>query len=351
MDKPRVTVLSLGGTITMTSEDGRGVRPSLAADSLVGAVPAIADVAEVAAETLDTKPGASLDFADAFQAISAARQAVEQGAAGVVIVQGTDTIEETAYLIDLHWNLRQPVVVTGAMRAPQTPGADGPANLLAAVRVAAASASCDLGALVVLNDEVHAAARVRKMRTSGTGAFDSPSFGRLGVLEEGEVVYGNRPVRFPALEEPDPLRSPRVALLETSFGDDGDLLRIVAGGGYEGAVIAGFGVGHLSAAYAEVIEEVRHSIPLVLASRTGAGTTYSRSYAFDGSESHLLSLGMIPAGWLDSRKARILLASLLQIGAGSERIRDEFLVRGLGARHDGAQIDSLDAARAKATRG
>jgi L-asparaginase len=328
MNKPRVTVLSLGGTITMTSDDGDGVRPSLAADSLVKAVPAIADVAEVAAKTLDTKPGASLGFADVVLAISAARQAIEGGAAGVVVVQGTDTIEETAYLIDLYWDLEEPLVVTGAMRAPQTPGADGPANLLSAVRVAGVPASRGLGVLVVLNEEVHAAARVRKMRASGTGAFESPSFGQLGALEEGRVVYGNRPVRLSAIEPSGTPRSPRVALLETSLGDDGELLRMVAGAGYEGVVIAGFGVGHLSAAYAEAVEEVRDTIPLVLASRTGAGTTFSQSYAFDGSESHLLALGMIPAGWLDSRKARVLLVALLQGGFDSDRIRKEFLIRG-----------------------
>ncbi len=322
-----VTVLSLGGTITMTSDDIRGVRPSLSVDAILATVPALTSIAKIEAKTLVLKPGASLGFDDVYRALAAARQAVDSGANGVVIVQGTDTIEETAYLLDLHWDRAEPLVVTGAMRAPQTPGADGPANLLASVLVAAAPASQRLGVLVVLNDEIHAAARVRKMRSSGPDAFQSPSFGRLGQIEEGAAIFANRPAPWPVIAE-NIHSLPRVAMLESSLGDHGDLLELIADASYDGAVIAGFGVGHLSSGYALAVERALRKFPVVLATRAGAGTTYTNTYSFAGSEIDLLEKGAIPAGWLDARKARILLIALLAAGFERGEIHDEFIRRG-----------------------
>lgn len=312
----------------MTSDNGHGVRPSLTAEGLISAVPVLDAIAEIQAETLATKPGASLDFADVGRALAAARRAAEGGAAGVVIVQGTDTIEETAYLLDLYWGRDEPIVVTGAMRAPQTPGADGPANLVASVRVACSPSSRNLGVIVVLNDEVHAASRVRKMRASGTDAFESGSFAQLGFVEEGAVVYGNRPNRWSNIPESTLLVPPRVALLEASLGDDGELLEMVSEGAFDGAVIAGFGVGHLSSSAAMALERTAQIIPVVLASRTAAGTTYTDTYDFPGSEKDLLAKGAIPAGWLDPRKARILLIALLSAGCDAGTIFSEFVRRG-----------------------
>jgi L-asparaginase len=135
MNGERVAIASLGGTITMTSTSDRtGVTPSLTAADLVGSVPGLASTAEVTARTITTAPGASLAVADVLEALSWARRAVDDGASGVVIVQGTDTIEESAYLLDLYWDRAAPLVVTGGMRTAQTAGADGPANILAAAQ-------------------------------------------------------------------------------------------------------------------------------------------------------------------------------------------------------------------------
>ncbi|MGH3262400.1 MAG: asparaginase domain-containing protein, partial [Trebonia sp.] len=137
MNGERVAVASLGGTITMTSASGgTGVTPSLTAADLVDSVPGLADAVEVTARTITTAPGAWLAVADVLQALSWARRAVDEGASGAVIIQGTDTMEESAYLLDLYWDRPAPLVVTGAMRTAQMAGADGPANILAAARVA-----------------------------------------------------------------------------------------------------------------------------------------------------------------------------------------------------------------------
>jgi L-asparaginase len=329
MTRPRIAVASLGGTITMVpaGKSSSVVVPTLTVDDLLLTAPALLELAELSAETLATVPGASLGFRDVLNALEWATREVEQGASGVVLVQGTDTIEETAYLIDLHWGRSEPIVVTGAMKAPAA-GSDGPANLLAAVQVAIAPASRGLGCLVVMHDEVHAAARVKKTRSSGVGAFSSPGFGPIAYVEEGRVVFGNQPASWPHLTPSAASVFPRIALLETCLDDDASLLDLTVEAGFDGIVLAGFGVGHVSRTVAEAVTRAVERCPVVLASRTGSGTTFAHTYGFVGSESDLLSRGAIPAGWLDPRKARILLSSLLSTGSNLATIRMEFDSRG-----------------------
>lgn len=330
MTQPRIAIASLGGTITMIADEtgSGGVVPSLNVDDLLASVPSLERIATLSAATLATVPGASLAHADIYRALEWCRAQIDAGADGAVLIQGTDTIEESSYLLDLHWDRPEPIVVTGAMRSPATPGTDGPSNLLASVRVAASPASRNHGVVVVLNDEIHTAARVQKMRSSGTNAFASPGFGPIGYIEEGNVIYGNGPVRWPTLEGAVSAHSPRIALLETYLGDDASVLNLVSGAEVDGIVVAGFGVGHLSAPMADALERASDNCPVVYATRTGSGTTFSKTYGFVGSESDLLARGAIPSGWLDPRKARILLGSLIATGADREKIRAEFALRG-----------------------
>src|SRR5690606_25563238 len=162
MSKTRITVLALGGTIAMTQSDQGGVVPTLTGEALVAAVPGLADVAEIDASSFRQLPGAHLQYEDLEALAKAIQMACASGSQGVVVTQGTDTIEETAFALDCLLQLDAPVVVTGAMRNPTVPGADGPANLLAAVQVAASHEARGLGCLVAMNDEIHAARFVRK---------------------------------------------------------------------------------------------------------------------------------------------------------------------------------------------
>ena len=330
MSKPHIGVASLGGTITMISDriGDSAIRPSLDVDALLEAVPSLDNIATLETKTLATKPGASLNRDDILSALQWAQSAVARGAEGAIIIQGTDTIEETAYLLDLYWDCAEPLVVTGAMRSPMAASADGPANLLSSVAVASSPAARGLGALVVMNDVVHAASRVRKTRTSDLNAFASVPFGPVGQVVEGQVFIANRPIRFPALPVPGSHTAPRVALLETYLGDDGGLLELIAPAAFDGVVLAGFGVGHVSGALAQVVERSIEAFPIVLASRAGSGTTFSKTYGFPGSEVDLLAHGAIGAGWLDPRKARILLASLIASGSSRSDIEQQFTRRG-----------------------
>ena len=327
--RARVAVGTLGGTITMTAPAaGGGVRPELTAADLLRGAPGLGAVAEIGATTLQTVPGAWLRPADVVAAADWAWAQVAGGADGVVLVQGTDTIEETASLLDLFWDRPEPLVVTGAMRSPAAPGADGPANLLAAARVAADPGARDRGVLVVLADEVHAAARVRKTDSIALHAFTSGWFGPVGRVHEGTVTFAGRAARWPALPRPREGHDPRVALLETHLGDRGELLELVTGAGWDGVVLAGFGAGHLSAAAAEVVGAAVRRCPVVLASRTGGGPVLAGTYGFVGSEEDLLTRGVLPAGWLDPRKARLLLWALLAGGADAGTVRATVTARG-----------------------
>ena len=141
---PSVAVFGLGGTIAMTQAPDGGVSPVLSASDLVAAVPGLSDVqAELRVRDFRNKPGASLDFTDLYELAAAINEALNDGCAGAVVTQGTDTIEEVAYVLDLLLPTDAPVVVTGAMRNPTMAGADGPANILAAIRVAASPCARD----------------------------------------------------------------------------------------------------------------------------------------------------------------------------------------------------------------
>jgi L-asparaginase len=301
------------------------VTPALSASDLLAAVPGLSDLhGELRVQDFRTKPGASLDFPDLYELASAITDAVNDGCTGAVVTQGTDTIEEVAYVLDLLLPTDAPVVVTGAMRNPTMAGADGPANILAAIRVAASPCARGLGCLVVLNDQVHAARWVQKAHAASTAAFVSPDHGPLGQVIEGRVRI---PVRIqrrsPALDSV-PRRSARVGLAIIALGDDGVLIEAVAEH-VDGLVVAAFGVGHVPAAVAPVLGKLAERIPVVLASRTAAGPVHRVTYGFPGSERDLLARGLISAGSLDPLKARILLHLLIASGLDNAGIRETFV--------------------------
>ena len=315
MTLPRLLVLSLGGTITMTPSAAGGIAPTLGAAELVAAVPGLGDVAEIEARSPFRVGSSSLTIANILAVAADIRTAFAGGAKGAVVVQGTDTIEETAFILDLVVRDTRPVVVVGAMRGPQTPGADGPANLLAAALVAASPQARGLGTLVVMNDEIHAARFVRKAHTSLTSAFVSDNAGPLGLIAEGRPRLLTRlaPVDLPPLDGAgDDL--PPVALVKIAMGEDGRLIRAVPGLGHAGLVIEGAGAGHVPAALAEIVGEVAARIPVVLASRTLAGPAFERTYGYPGSEIDLIGRGALPGGFLTGLKARLLLTLALRAG-------------------------------------
>lgn len=328
-DLPEVVVFSLGGTIASTNTGGGGaaggVTPRLGAAELVEAVPQLRNVARLETVAIREVASGDLTLPDLVALAKEIDKRLDAGFAGVVVTQGTDTIEETSFALDLLVRGSAPVVVTGAMRNPTLAGADGPGNLLAAVQVAAAPQAAGQGVLVVLNDEIHAARFARKTHTSSPSTFRSETAGPIGWVVESKVRIG---LRVPALPRIVPSRPegelPPVALLTCALGDDLRLLAHVGEAGYRGLVIQGFGGGHVPAAAVSALEELAAEIPVVLGSRTGSGEALTSTYGFPGSERDLLSRGLIPTGFLDGPKARIFLSLVLADQPGVTHARVAF---------------------------
>ncbi|GAA2003922.1 asparaginase [Nocardiopsis rhodophaea] len=274
----RVAVYGMGGTIAMAGAGG--VVPALSVSQLIDAVPGLGGTGiDIEVNDFRRLPGASLGFADLTALAAEIEKRLEAGDVdGAVVTQGTDTIEETSYLLDLFHTAPQPVIVTGAMRNPTLAGADGPANVLAAVQTAAHPDARNHGVLVVLGDEIHAARHVRKTHATSCSTFQSPNAGPLGHLVEGVPKLLNRlPAARFTLDLAAVNSHPRVGLVTVTFGDDGAFLRDMSERA-DGLVVAAFGVGHVPEGFVPILSEIAARIPVVLASRTGSGPGLSSTY-------------------------------------------------------------------------
>jgi len=324
----QILLVSTGGTISMTPQSTGGVTPTLTGEDLIKTVPSLSVVCKLEVNSYSTKPGASLKMVDLLRIAEIVDSALDAGATGAVIVQGTDTIEETSYLFDLTVRSSKPVVVMGAMRNPSLPGADGPANLLAAAKVASSPLSVGRGAMVVLNDEINAARRVHKSDTASVASFVSPGWGPLGRVVEGNVIFSSPPSRTkPIGSYTAPTEKWPVAIIKAGLDDDGRLLKELPRLGYKGVIIEAMGGGHLPSFYSEIVSEVLAAMPVVLATRVTSGPVFTRSYSFPGSEMDLLGRGAWTAGFLRSPQARILLTLLLANGLQGDELKSEFLSR------------------------
>jgi L-asparaginase len=297
-----IYLLAAGGTIAMRGEHAQ---PAIDAAGLLDAVPALAGF-DVRPRDLATAPGALLSLADLLDVARAAADAATD--AGVVVTQGTDTLEETAFLTDLLHGGEAPVVFTGAIRPASAAGADGPANLLAAAATAADPGARGLGALVAFAGELHAARWVRKVRATSPAAFGSPALGPVGWVDEGRVRIAARPVRGPRLY-PERLDF-RVPILVFGAGDRGEAIE-GATEGADGLVAVVPGAGHAHPDLLAALTEAAGRVPVVAASRPDQGRILHETYGFPGSERDLRASPLITAGGLSPSAARIALLACL----------------------------------------
>ncbi|MHC0036093.1 asparaginase [Pseudoneobacillus sp. C159] len=224
---------------------------------------------------------------------------------GVVITHGTDTLEETAYFLDLTVQVNIPIVVTGAMRSSNEIGSDGLYNLMESIRVACSNESKDKGVLVVLNDEIHTARSVTKTHTSNVGTFQSPQTGPIGMITKRGIIFHHTPTiresyRIDGINK-------RVILLKAFAGMDSTLLNVIYDVGYDGVVIEALGQGNLPPNTLDGINKlIENGIPVVLVSRCFNGVVED-IYGYDGGGKNLKELGCIFSNGLNGQKARLKL--------------------------------------------
>lgn len=318
--RQHVVVISTGGTIAMLHDSTQhGDVPALGSRDIVAAIPASYATDSVEAKDFSNIPSfhmtpeRMLSLAKEVETVLA-----REDVGGVVITHGTDTLEETAFFLDLFLPAGKPVCVTGAMRTNSHAAPDGPYNLMCALKAAACGALTGYGVLVVMNGQIHAARCVTKMHSSSVGTFVSPDWGPLGYVEDDVILLR------PPLATPSPLRPERlsacVPILKAYTGMDGVLLDAAANMRPDGLVLEGFGRGNFPASVVPTVRRLLdRGIAVVAASRVPSGRTLG-VYATEGGGAHLHALGVILSGMLSSQKARIKLLLALSSGVRAERI-------------------------------
>lgn len=319
---PRVHLLATGGTISNTEGD------RLTGEDLVREIPALGAMTTITVEQFSNVASGSISL-DQWMAMSRRIDALfaeDAGLSGVVITHGTDTMEETAFFLDLTLADCRPVVVTGAMRRAGVPGADGPANLLNAFRLAVDPAARELGSVVLMNDEIFAARNVAKVHTSRLDAFAASDGAPIGVTDPDAVVLMAPRVPRSCGTAPFDLSEvgvlPRVDIVTSYLGSDGALIRAAVAAGAEGIVLATVGRGGSTPGERNAVREAREAgVVVVRSSRTGAGRVPVGSGSAGGGSDLAPSFG---AGDLTPVKARILLMLALATGAGADELRAHF---------------------------
>jgi len=275
----------------------------LTAQELVERIPEVARFARVSVESENFLP---FDQPEQLKDLSLriAARLQDPDVAGVVFTHGTNTIEETAYFLNLTVRSEKPVVIVGSQRPFSTLSSDGPLNLLNAIRVAADPASRGKGTLVVLNDEINAARDVTKTNTYRVETFQAREVGLLGFADPDRIVYYRAPVRRHTTQSQFDLSQitafPKVDILYSYSGDDGDLAKAAVAAGAKGLVIAGTGAGHTQNAR-KVLKELHDStgVVVVRSARVGAGRVIR--------DDNWQEPGFVAADNLNPQKARILL--------------------------------------------
>jgi L-asparaginase len=323
-----IGVLFTGGTISMRLDPTTGAAvPAFGASEIIAQVPQLASVAAIETEDFSRLPGPHVTPDHMWRLAKRAAVWLERpDLNGLVITHGTDTIEETAFLLDLVLTTDKPVVLLGAMRTISDASWDGPANLLAAVRVAASDDARGRGVMVVMDELILPAREVRKMHTEASGSFATPEFGPLGVIDAGVVTFRRQTIprgRFALFHDAHAEPGLRVARIETNVGlvqtytgMDDRVIRAVLEGGSRGLAIVAFGRGNVPPSIVPTLANaVRHGAIVTISSRCMAGRVSPR-YGYEGGGLPLQQIGAILAGDLSGAKARLL--QMVALGATSD---------------------------------
>lgn len=305
-----ILVLHTGGTISMSASDTDGSVSLNDTNPLLAQLDKLATNACIIQEDIFNMPSPHITENEMFLLKERIQQAVEDRVDSIIITHGTDTLEETAYFLDLTIDTSIPIILTGAMRSSNELGADGLNNLKNAILVSLAEESKNKGVLVVMNDEIHTAKFVTKTHTTNVATFQTPTFGPIGIISHHKVLY------FQSLTTKESytisnINKNRVILLKAYAGMDSFFLHFLAENKVDGIVIEALGAGNLPPKTLPGIQKIlNQNIPIVLVSRAFNGITQD-VYNYIGGGKQLKQSGIIFSNGLNGQKARIKLLVLL----------------------------------------
>jgi len=320
----KVAVIFTGGTISMKVDPRLNAAiPALSSEEIMAMVTNIEKVAEIEVISFGKFPGPHVTPHKMMELLSLTKKTISRNdIAGVVITHGTDTLEETAYLLDLTIKSEKPIIVVGAMRNSSELGYDGPSNLSAAICTAISKEARNKGVLVVMNNEVNAASEVTKTNTLSLDTFKSPEFGPLGIVDNDEVIFYRDIINHDHIETEN--IEPKVALLKCVAGMDSDLINYCIDSGYKGIVIEALGRGNIPfEMFDGVTRCIEKNIPVVIVSRCPTGRVLD-TYGYPGGGKNLRNAGAIFGSNLPGQKARIKLMLALSITDDVQKIKEMF---------------------------
>lgn len=326
--KPTIYILATGGTIAgsgASALDASYTSGTVTVDKLIAAVPEINKIATIKGEQISQIGSQEMNNEVWLKLGKRVNELLNSGAAdGIVIAHGTDTMEETAYFLNLVVKSDKPIAMVGAMRNSGSRSADGPLNLFNAVNVAMSKDSVGKGVLVVMNDEIHAAREVTKTSTTGVDTFKSPNAGKIGTVFYGNVKYYMNPLRKHTVNSMFDIAKitelPRVDIIYSHANDNPDFVNIAVKNGAKGIISAGMGNGNPFPTVLEALSEgVKKGVIVVRDSRVGSGETTLNGEVDDA------KYGFLASDNLNAQKARVLLMLALTKTADKAKIQEFFL--------------------------
>ncbi len=322
---PVVKLIATGGTIAMKIDPKTNAPvPAISGEDLVATVPEIAKVARIEVQNISNVPSGYMDPQRWIELQKAVAQTLARPeVAGVIVSHGTDTLEETAYFLDLTVKSEKPIVLIGAQRNASEKDFDGPRNLYNAARICVSPEAKGKGAMIAMNNQINAAREVTKTHTSDVETFKSGDFGFLGYADVDHIIFYRAPLRRQHIELTHD-KLPYIEIIPAYGGADGTLIKAAVAAGAKGLVIQALGWGNVNIPQYEAIKEVTaKGIPVVISTRVWNGRVYP-NYGYIGGGQTLQKLGCIFADNLSAQKARLLLMLSLQTTSNPKEIQKLF---------------------------
>ncbi|MGX7030523.1 asparaginase [Vagococcus zengguangii] len=314
----KILILHTGGTIAMSQDESGGVSTTQT-NPLMDLPSGTLDAAELVVEDILNVPSPHITPEHMLLIKQRIEHALTEGFQAVVITHGTDTLEETAYFLDITIGDKLPIVLTGAMRSSNEIGADGLYNYQSAIKVALADEAIGKGTLVVMNDEIHTARFVTKTHTTNVATFRTPTFGPIGLIAKGGVRFYQELIRHDSLpvDQVDGL----IPIIK-AYAGMGDTLELFTHTKIDGIVIEALGAGNLPPKTVPSIDKlIEKNIPIVLVSRCFNGVT-SGVYDYEGGGRQLQRKGVMFCDGINSQKARLKLLVALNASLGGHELYD-----------------------------